>query len=246
MSLNIQIKTIVLSLLYGIFIYYLLFFNKKILYNKKLFIKIIGTLSIVILITLLYFLLLKNINNGYFHIYELLLIIMSYSLIALKHKKWYNFYGDNMSKKMPKKAKKRLIIFGIPCILIILYFFLQLFLNIYKIYDLKVEQHKLTTELNDLKKEEKEKRIEIEKYETEDGMGGYIRKQYSYSKNNEYIIKMKDSDKTKEKELSFTEYIKNMVSNINIDYPYIIFGSIAIIVFIIILTSKKKSWQIVK
>lgn len=87
MSLNIQIKTIILSLLYGIFIYYFLYLNKRILYNKNSFIKIIGTLSMGILLTFLYFLLLKNINNGYFHIYEILLIITSYYLIALKHKK---------------------------------------------------------------------------------------------------------------------------------------------------------------
>ncbi|MBP3766116.1 MAG: septum formation initiator family protein [Bacilli bacterium] len=146
-----------------------------------------------------------------------------------------------MSKKMPRKAKKRLIVFGIPCILIIFYFFFQLFFNIYKIYDLKLEQHRLNTELNNLKKEEKEKRNEIEKYETEDGMGGYIRKQYSYSKNNEYIIKLNDSDKSEEKELTFSEYLKKMISNINIDYPYIIVGSIVLIIFIIIITSKKKN-----
>lgn len=87
MSLIVQIKTIVLSLLYGVFIFYFLLINKKILYNKNLFVKIMGTISIVFLITLLYFLLLKNINSGYFHIYEILLIILSYSLIALKHKK---------------------------------------------------------------------------------------------------------------------------------------------------------------
>lgn len=87
MSLIIQIKTIILSLLYGAFIYFFLFFNRKIIYNKNLLIKIIGTLSIGILITLLFFLILKKINNGYFHIYEILLIIFSYSLIALKHKK---------------------------------------------------------------------------------------------------------------------------------------------------------------
>ena len=240
MSLNIQIKTIILSLLYGIFIYYFLYLNKRILYNKNSFIKIIGTLSMGILLTFLYFLLLKNINNGYFHIYEILLIITSYYLIALKHKKWYNFYGDNMSKKIPKKSKKRLIIFGIPCLIIILYFLFQLAFYMYKIYDLKKEQRRLKDEYSELKINEKELRTEIDKLNDPDYIARYARETYSYSKNGEYIIKLKDNEKEKI-DISFTQYILNILSNINIDYPYIIFGVIAIIIFIIIFTSKKKS-----
>ena len=87
MSLNLQFKTILLSILYGIFIYYFLKINKNILYNKHIVIKIIGSISIMILIALLLFLLLLIINNGYLHIYEFILMILSYFLIALKDKK---------------------------------------------------------------------------------------------------------------------------------------------------------------
>ena len=237
MSLNIQIKTIILSILYGIFIYYFLLINKKIIYNKSIVIKIIGTLSIMILITLLFFLLLININNGYIHIYEFVLIILS---IALLHKRWYNFYGDNMSKKVSKKAKKRLVIFGIPCVIIIMYFLLQLLMYSYKIYNLKVTQHKLDVQMENLKSEEKEKRNEIEKLSTEDGIANYAREEFSYSKNGEYKIKIKEKDKKEEKDLSFTEFLLDKVKNFDYDYAYIIVGIISIIVIVIIMSSKKK------
>ena len=87
MSLYLQIKTIILSIGYGVLIYFFLNINKIILYNKSILIKTIGTFSIMILLTLLYFLLLVNINNGHLHIYEFVLMILVYSLIALKDKK---------------------------------------------------------------------------------------------------------------------------------------------------------------
>lgn len=87
MSLVLQIKTILLSLIYGAFLYYFLYLNKKILYNAKVYIKALGAFSIMLLLTFLYFLLLKNINNGIFHIYEIISIIISYTLIAYVNKK---------------------------------------------------------------------------------------------------------------------------------------------------------------
>lgn len=145
-----------------------------------------------------------------------------------------------MSKKIPKKSKKRLIIFGIPCLIIILYFLFQLAFYMYKIYDLKKEQRRLKDEYSELKINEKELRTEIDKLNDPDYIARYARETYSYSKNGEYIIKLKDNEKEKI-DISFTQYILNILSNINIDYPYIIFGVIAIIIFIIIFTSKKKS-----
>ena len=87
MSLNIQINTIITSILFGIFLYFMLLLNKKILYHKKKLIKIIGTFIIIFVITILYFILMQIVNNGIFHIYEMICIILGYSLIALKHKK---------------------------------------------------------------------------------------------------------------------------------------------------------------
>lgn len=87
MSLELQIKTIILSVAYGVFLFYFFKLNNKILYNKLLPIKIIGSISIMILISLLFFLLLIKINNGYLHIYELFLMLLTYFLIAHINKK---------------------------------------------------------------------------------------------------------------------------------------------------------------
>lgn len=87
MNLINQIKTIISSFLYGIFIYYFLKINKKLIYNKNTKIKIISTILIYIIITLLYFIIILKINNAYFHIYEILYILLGFILIAFKYKK---------------------------------------------------------------------------------------------------------------------------------------------------------------
>ena len=81
-----------------------------------------------------------------------------------------------MSKRVSKKAKKRLIIFGIPCVIIIMYFLLQLLMYSYKIYNLKVTQHKLDVQMENLKSEEKEKRNEIEKLRITQEKNSHIQK----------------------------------------------------------------------
>ena len=145
-----------------------------------------------------------------------------------------------MSKKVSKKAKKRLILFGIPCLLIILYFVFQLLFYVYKIYDLKRAQNKLDKEYTTLKINEKDLRTEIDKLNDPDYIARYVREHYSYSKNGEYIIKINDKDKSEEKDLSFTEFIVEKIKNFDYDYAYIILGIVTIIIFIIILSSKKK------
>ena len=145
-----------------------------------------------------------------------------------------------MSKKVSKKAKKRLILFGIPCLLIILYFVFQLLFYVYKIYDLKRAQNKLDKEYTTLKINEKDLRTEIDKLNDPDYIARYVREHYSYSKNGEYIIKINDKDKSEEKDLSFTEFIIEKIKNFDYDYAYIILGIVTIIIFIIILSSKKK------
>ena len=86
MSLDVQIKTIIVSFLFGIFLNFFLNFNKKILYNKNIYIKIIGTFTIILLLTFIYFLLLQKINDGIFHIYEILCITMGYLIIVINRK----------------------------------------------------------------------------------------------------------------------------------------------------------------
>lgn len=87
MSLIIQIKTIIVSFLFGIFSMFFFLWNKKLLYNTNKYIRLISTIIIYILLIFLYFAIILKINNGYFHIYELLFIFIGILTIALKYKK---------------------------------------------------------------------------------------------------------------------------------------------------------------
>ena len=145
-----------------------------------------------------------------------------------------------MSKRVSKKAKQRLVLFGIPCLIIILYFMFQLLFYVYKIYDLKSTQHKLDRELNELKVNEKDLRTEIDKLNDPDYIARYVRENYSYSKNGEYIIKIKEDNKKEEKDLSFTEFIIKKIKDFDFDYAYIIAGVIGVIILGVIISSKKK------
>lgn len=76
MILNMQIKTILASVIFGIFFKFILNINQRIVYKKNIFIKIIGTFFLTFLNTILYFIIIMKINNAVFHIYEILCIIL--------------------------------------------------------------------------------------------------------------------------------------------------------------------------
>ena len=63
-ELNIQIKMIFFSFIYGIFIFFLLNALKKLIYNKNKNLKIISTFTLFLLNSIIYFFLLKKINNA--------------------------------------------------------------------------------------------------------------------------------------------------------------------------------------
>ena len=100
-----------------------------------------------------------------------------------------------MKKKIPKASKKRLAVFGTISVMIILYFIFLLGYYIYQIYQLKEEQKKLNDNYTELKANEKELRNEIERLQDSDYIARYARENYSYSKNGEYILKLKSEDK---------------------------------------------------
>lgn len=91
MPLNIQIISLVFSFLFGIFFSLFLNINHKIIYNDKKIIKLIGTTLVIFSSVLLYFIMLRKINNASFHPYELIMIVLG-------------FYLENLIKKIIKKA----------------------------------------------------------------------------------------------------------------------------------------------
>lgn len=78
MELGVQLQVLIVSFVYGVLFSYLLKLHYKFLFEGKLFYKILITLLFVFDNCLLYFLILKSINNGIFHIYFLFLLILGY------------------------------------------------------------------------------------------------------------------------------------------------------------------------
>ena len=78
MELSIQLQALTVSFVYGILISYLIKIQYRYLFESKLYYKILITTLFIFDNCLLYFLILRMINNAMFHIYFLLLIILGY------------------------------------------------------------------------------------------------------------------------------------------------------------------------
>jgi hypothetical protein len=91
MSLVLQIKSLIISFIYGIFFAIMFNINYKFLFCKKKFNKIIINLFFNIDIFLLYFLILKYINNGIIHIYFLVFVYLGFLLVNKLTKKLKKF-----------------------------------------------------------------------------------------------------------------------------------------------------------
>lgn len=78
MELSIQLQAITVSFVYGILFSYLIKIQYQYLFESKLYYKILITTLFIFDNCLLYFLILRMINNAMFHIYFLLLIILGY------------------------------------------------------------------------------------------------------------------------------------------------------------------------
>lgn len=240
MILEIQIKSLVFSFLFGIYFSYMIRINYKYILSLNKLFKILGTLILVFSNMLLYFVILLKINYGLIHIYLILMIILGVyieyiinKLIVKIKKKWYTHFrvGGNVKKnRMTKSSKKRLIVFGTLSFFIIIYFMVNIVLYIYNIGSLNIKKDNLNNNLIELKREEKILTNEIEKLQDPAYIAKYAREHYSYSKDGEYIIKINDKEKvTKEQKFE-----------LNINYKYVIFGSLLFLLLIIGILKKKK------
>ena len=78
MELSIQLQALTVSFVYGILFSYLIKIQYRYLFESKLYYKILITTLFIFDNCLLYFLILRMINNAMFHIFFLLLIILGY------------------------------------------------------------------------------------------------------------------------------------------------------------------------
>lgn len=112
-------------------------------------------------------------------------------------------------KKMTKKSKRRLMIFGIPSLLCIIYFCVTFVSYIYNYSSLKNEEKKLNEELVALREEKKQLKNEIQKLNDPDYIIRYAKEKYLYSTEGEYVIKLDEEEKVDEveKDNSYIVYI---------------------------------------
>ena len=201
-SLNIQIKLIIFSFVFGFFFSCII----DILYPRKNKMKksydIFFSFMIVLLMSFIYFFGIQIISNAILHIYSVLSIIFGFSiynliikLIANNNKKWYTLYGDNMAKRRVSKAsKRRLTFFGTLSLIAIAYFLFSLSYNVYTIYNLKCEKRDLDKLYVKLQDEADSLKIDIEKLNDDTYLANYAREHYQYSKDGEYIIQIDIDD----------------------------------------------------
>ena len=98
-SLDIQIKSLIFSFLYGVFFSIILNVNYKFVFESKGIKKILINIFFIIDNVLLYFIILRFINNGIIHFYFVLALFMGYicvnkvaSKIRFLIKYWFLVY----------------------------------------------------------------------------------------------------------------------------------------------------------
>ncbi len=102
MNSFIQFFSFLVSFLYGMIFYLLTKFNYYILSNKKGLVKFIVTLVFIIDIVILYIYIMYKINNGYFHIYFVIMVILGFVLMHRLYK-----YLQMLCKSCVNKIKKK-------------------------------------------------------------------------------------------------------------------------------------------
>lgn len=104
MNLGTQILSLIVSFLFGILFSICTDLNYRFLFSKKKIVKVIITIVYIIDFTLLYFLILKYLNNGILHYYFIIFIIIGYTFSF----KYINSFFDNMKLKIKSKISVKL------------------------------------------------------------------------------------------------------------------------------------------
>ncbi len=89
-----------------------------------------------------------------------------------------------------KKAKRRLIVFGIGSLAIIIGTTFTIGHYWVEIFDKYHEKQELNNKLADLKDKEAALRVDVDKLQDPDYIARYAREKYLYSKDGEFIIKI--------------------------------------------------------
>lgn len=130
-------------------------------------------------------------------------------------------------RKVTKKSKRRLLIFGIISVIAIGYFFVTLVSYSYSYISLKSEEINLNNELISLQEKKEFLKNEIVKLNDPEYVIRYAKENYLYSEDGEYVLMLEDD--------AVNEVNQNNSNNI-----YYIIGTIVFLIVILILSRKKE------
>lgn len=130
-------------------------------------------------------------------------------------------------RKVTKKSKRRLLIFGIISVIAIGYFFVTLVSYSYSYISLKSEEINLNNELISLQEKKEFLKNEIVKLNDPEYVIRYAKENYLYSEDGEYVLMLEDD--------AVNEVNQNNSNNI-----YYIIGTIIFLIIILILSRKKE------
>ena len=203
--IDIQIKSIAFSFLYGMFFSFLLNLNYKFIYYSKGIAKVLINIFFVVDNVLLYFIILRYINNGIVHFYFLLSLVIGYFSVnkvssrlrnIFKHWFFLEMYAiifvqvRIMSRKLTKKSKRRVLLISVVTISLISLIVVNIFSVWKQLLEKREEKLFYTEELEKLKEEEAYLKVEVEKLQDPDYVARYAREQYLYSKDGEFNIRI--------------------------------------------------------
>lgn len=95
------------------------------------------------------------------------------------------------NKKASKKRTKRLLLFGMLCLIVNGYLIYSLVGIWQQVYQKKHEKEELSEKLTNLQETEEELKVQVNKLKDPDYVAKYAREKYLYSGSNEYIIRIK-------------------------------------------------------
>ena len=105
MTASLQLLTLGASFLYGFLFYYLMKINYRFIKNKKKFYQSLITILFMYNIVLLYIIIIFKLNNGIFHIYFFIMIILGFYVnLKLTQKMLKNVKYRSFIKKIKKKC----------------------------------------------------------------------------------------------------------------------------------------------
>ena len=102
MNLKLQIISLIFSFFFGIIFSICTNLNYRFLFSKNLFFKIIFTMIYIIDFSLLYFLIIKKINQGVIHEYFLLAIVLGYIISFISLNRIINKFKHKIKTKLKK------------------------------------------------------------------------------------------------------------------------------------------------